>query len=49
MIQINENISINENEITQLVKVENTYYAILSSGERIRISQEIFEELEGKG
>ena len=49
MIQINEKVSINENEITQLVKGEDNCYAILSSGERIQVSQEIFEELEDRG
>ncbi len=49
MVQINEKVQINENEITQLVKVEDKYYVILSSGERLQISQEKFEELEGKG
>lgn len=47
MIQINDELSINENELTKLIKVEDRYFILLSSGERLQISEELFNELKG--
>ena len=47
MIQINDKLSINENELTELIKVNEKCYIILSSGEKLEISNELFEELKG--
>ena len=49
MYEISENISINENEITELLKVDNKYYVFLSSGERIQINETQFNELKERG
>lgn len=48
MIVINDQISINENHITQLLKVGDKYYIILASGEKVQISETIYNELGGE-
>ncbi len=48
MIDISNEISINENQITQLLKVGEKYYVILASGERVQISESKYHELGGE-
>ena len=48
MIDISNEISINENQITQLLKVEEKYYIILASGERVQISETQYQDLGGE-
>ena len=49
MYQVGNNVSINENEITQLIRVDGKCFVILSSGEKVLISQEQFDELKERG
>ncbi len=49
MYQISDKVSINEAEITQLVKAGGKCFVILSSGEKILISQKQFDELKERG
>lgn len=48
MIDISNEISVNENQITQLLKVGEKYYVILTSGERVQISKTQYENLGGE-
>ena len=46
MYEINENVFINLNNVSQLVEANDKYWVYMISGERFEVSQEVYEELQ---
>ena len=48
LYKLSDSKMINENEITQLIKVDDKYYVVLSSGEKMSISEQDYNTLKAR-
>ncbi len=47
MIKINDTQSVNEYEVTQAMQIEDKYWIIMTSGEKLQVSKEIYDKIKG--